>query len=327
MTSARWITEADVVSLLSLEEALVPLEAGLARLADGSSFTIPKAMHAWTGGSLHALGAYDAVEGLACFKTWVNTTNGAVAILQLYDADAGTLRAVIEAGALGAMRTSGVTGLATRELAESSADEVAILGSGRQALAQLGAIALVRSISSVRFWSPNSEKREAAADAARQRFGLHCVASATVEDAVRDVPIIASVTRAHDPFLTQSMLTEGAHLNAVGAILPGFAEVEAEALVQASIIAADNPDGILKLREMKEAVDLDPSIIERTTSLSQLLADGAGRPAGSKLTVFKSIGIGASDLALASEVLRRAEAQNVGNVIDHPKPAAPRWRA
>ena len=327
MIPARWITEAEVVSLLSLQEALEPLEQGLRRLETGGGVTIPKAMHAWAGGSMHSLGAFDPVTGLGCFKTWINTPQGAVALLNLFDAATGLLRAVIEAGALGAMRTSGVTALATRELSPASADEVTILGSGRQAQSQLAAIALVRPPKRVRFWSPTPEKRTAAATMASDRFGLHATAVDTLEEALADAPIIASVTRAREPFLKADMLSPGAHLNAVGAILPGFAEMEPDVLIAASPIVADAVSGVKALQEMASALEQDTTVADRVISLSKLLVDGVpGKPGETRLSVFKSVGIGASDLALAGEVLRRAESSGIGREIDHPKPTPPRWR-
>lgn len=327
MTEARWLTEADVVGLLSLEEALDPLEAGLRRLEEGAA-TLPKQMHAWPGGSMHSLGAFDPHTGLCGFKTWINTPKGAVALMNLFDTDTGRLRAVIETGAMGALRTSGVTALATRELADAGADEVTILGSGRQALAQLGAIALVRHLRHVRFWSPTAEKREAAAAAATQRFGITAVAMDTLEAALADSPIVASVTRARDPFLSLAMLAHGAHLNAVGAILPGFAELHDDVLPAADIIVADSIAGVSALREMSAAIVSDPGVRDRTRQLSEVLVTpGTSRPGDPRLTVFKSVGIGASDLAVAGEILARAEVGNSGRVIDHPTPAPPRWRA
>ena len=43
--------------------------------------------------------------------------------------------------------------------------------------------------------------------------------------AVNDAPIVTTVTRAREPFLTADMLAHGAHLNAAGAIIKGFAEI------------------------------------------------------------------------------------------------------
>jgi alanine dehydrogenase len=327
MSGARWITEAEVVGLLSLEEALGALESGLVRLQTLEAVTIPKAMHAWGGGSVHSLGAFDGKSGLACFKNWINTPAGAVALLVLFDIETGALRAIIEAGALGAMRTSGVTALATRELSAEGADEAAILGSGRQAQLQLAAIALIRPPKRVRFWSPTPAKRNAAAEAASQRFGVNAVVCDTLEAATQDAAIIASVTRAREPFLRLDHIAQGAHLNAVGAILPGFAELEPNVLVAADILAADSVSAVSKLREVSEASALDSNLIARTCELSTLLSTpGRNRPAAPRLTAFKSLGIGASDLALAGEVLRRAERQHIGRAIDTPTPIAPRWR-
>jgi alanine dehydrogenase len=327
MSAPVWLTERDVVDLISLEEGMEALETGLARLSGGGAASVPKAMHAWAGGNIHALGSYDPVANLAAFKSWINTPAGAVSIMTVFDAERGALKAVIESAVLGAIRTSGVTGLATRELAAADADEATIIGSGRQAQLQLAAIALARPLKKVRFWSPTPAKREAAAEAARLRFALDTVACATLDDALRDAPIVATVTRAKDPFLSMSQLARGAHLNAVGAILPGFAEVEAEVFAQADIVVADSVAAVSPLREMTEASALAGNCLASARDLSELLTvPGQNRPASPRLTVFKSVGIGSSDLAVAAEVLARAQARNVGRPIDNPQPVPPRWR-
>ncbi len=329
MTQPLWIAESDVVAALSLEEALPALEAGLARLATGEGTTIPKAMHAWSGGSMHTLGAYDAVVGLAAFKSWINTPRGAVAILTLLDADKGTLRAVIEAGVLGALRTSGVTGLATRELADVGADEITIIGSGRQAQLQLAAIALVRPPTLVRFWSPTAERREAAADIAAKRFGLKTKACVSLVDALRDAPIVTTVTRAREPFLKLAQLAEGAHVNAVGAILPGHAEVEGEIIAFADAVVCDSVDAVTRSsQEFASAAVIPGNRLAEAKDLSSLLASpGLNRPPAPRVTLFKSVGIGASDLAIAAEVITRCERRGLGRAFDAPVPVLPRWRA
>lgn len=327
MTDAIWLTESDVVELISLEEGMGALEKGLCRLAGGGAASVPKAMHAWTGGSIHSLGAFDPVASLAGFKSWINTPSGAVAIMTVFDAENGSLKAIIEAGVMGAIRTSGVTGLATRELADPSADEAAIIGSGRQAQLQLAAIALVRPLKKVRFWSPTPAKREVAGEAARQRFGLDVVTCDTLDEAVRDAPIVATVTRAKDPFLTLDQLAHGAHLNAVGAILPGFAEVSPDVFAQADMLVADSVAAVSGLREISGARAIEGNRLAHACNLADLLGTvGQNRPATPRLTIFKSVGIGSSDLAIAAEVIARAQARNVGRPIDTPQPMPPRWR-
>jgi len=56
-------------------------------------------------------------EGVVGTKTWAHTEGGANPLLILFDAANGQLMAVIEAFALGQLRTAAISGLATRWLA------------------------------------------------------------------------------------------------------------------------------------------------------------------------------------------------------------------
>src|SRR3546814_9403124 len=76
----------------------------------------------------------------------------------------------MEANALGQLRTSAMTGLGTRWVAPEKADDMAIIGSGRQALAQVAAVNIVRPLTRIRAWSPNAEHRHAFAKQLRDAF-------------------------------------------------------------------------------------------------------------------------------------------------------------
>ena len=101
---------------------------------------------AWEGGhTLHAIGAVDHHSDVVAAKTWVHTGGGANPIVVMWDAHDGRLLAIIEAFALGQLRTGAMTGLATRWLAPATAPSAALIGTGRQAMAQLGAMSAARS--------------------------------------------------------------------------------------------------------------------------------------------------------------------------------------
>ena len=115
-----WLTEQDVVSLVTLDDAIVALERGVAA---EDAFNLPKALGGYDdGSSMHALASAAPALGYAGFKTWVHTKRGATAIYELFDSRDGSLRAVIEAGALGQLRTAAMTGLGTRWQAPEGAD-------------------------------------------------------------------------------------------------------------------------------------------------------------------------------------------------------------
>src|SRR3954452_12405361 len=97
-----WLTEADVVQLLDLPQAIDALEAGLRIQAAGGATNMAKTHLGWGQGStLHALGAAFAEADVVATKTWAHTEGGATPLLVLWDASTGSLLAVIEAFALG----------------------------------------------------------------------------------------------------------------------------------------------------------------------------------------------------------------------------------
>lgn len=314
-----WLTEADVVDLLDLPAAIDAVEAGLGMEADGGAHTMGKTHLAWgEGHTLHAIGAEMAGAGLVGTKTWAHTAGGATPLLMVWDAHSGELRAIIEAFALGQLRTGSMSGVATRWLAAPDAEELALLGTGKQALPQVAAVAAVRPIRTVRVWSPNPESRTAFIDRLdRADLGVKAVEAGTVAEAVADCPVVTTVTRAREPFLAAVDLAPGTHVNAVGAISPERRELDADVVPRCSVIAADSPDTARRLStEVADAGEI--------TSLSALIAEEAHRPAGADLTLFKAMGIGLADLALGAEVLRRAAGAGAGRPLPHPTKTMPR---
>lgn len=323
MTGFRYLTEADIAKLVALPDAIDALEETLLHQADGTATAVPKAMAQWDGGSLHALASVDQTAGLAGVKSWINTPSGAVAVMLVFDSATGALAAVIEAGVLGALRTAGISAIATKRLAAPDPGPVAIIGSGRQAFLQLAAILTVRPSDDVRVWSPTPEKRAMFAARATALFGRPVTAVETLVAACEDAAIIATVTRAHDPFLTLDHCPSGVHVNAVGAILKGSAELHPEVVAAADVIAADDvATAIAGSTELItwQAGGHDASRLHALASITSY-----ARPAAPRLTLFKSMGMGLSDLAVAGAALRGARAAGIGEDRPAPSPVLPRW--
>src|SRR4051812_12367821 len=239
---------------------------------------------AWGAGhTLHAIGGVDG--DLVGTKTWAHTAGGASPLLLLWDSNTGERRAVIEAFALGQLRTAAMSGVATRVPAEPTASVVAVIGTGKQAGAQVEALRTVLPVEQVRVFGRDPERR--AAFAAR----VDAVPCASVEEAVDGAAVITTATRATTPFLTASMVRSGAHVNAIGAITPERAELAPDLLARCFLA----PDSVESARALGAEVrdrDLVP--------LSSLLA--GGRPAAD-VTLFKAMGIGLADVALGRAIL------------------------
>jgi gentisate 1,2-dioxygenase len=291
-----WISEADVAAAMNMTDAIAAVESGLLAEARGDAENMEKTHVTWDGGSLHAIGA--RFGEFAGTKTWAHTAGGASPLVILYDRATGALQAVIEAFALGQMRTGAVSGVATRWLAPEPADEMAIIGTGKQAFSQVAAITVVRPLRRVRVYGRDAERRRAFAARVRDELRIEAAEAPSIAEAVRNAPIVTTVTRAREPFLFAGMVAAGAHINAVGAIVPAGAEIAPDLVARARVVVDTLPAARRIAREL-ETVDW-----KAVRPLSEVVAAHAGRAAG-EITLFKSLGMGISDLAMATELFRR----------------------
>ena len=124
------------------------------------------------------------------------------------------------------------------------------------------------------------------------------------------------------------MLARGAHINTIGAIVPSRAELAADILARSSKIVADSVPQARKLsRELIEFFGDVSAAWERVESLASVVQKRQPRSPDQDLTVFKSLGMGISDLALGIEIYRQAVASDLGHAFPHPKKMPPRLRS
>jgi ornithine cyclodeaminase/alanine dehydrogenase-like protein (mu-crystallin family) len=311
----RILDEHDVRRLLPLDECIPAMEGALAALARGEVHnplrtvvrppgepSLLGLMAAHRGGeeplwALKAVAIFpaNAARGLDLHQGFV----------ALFDGETGQTRALLNAGAVTAIRTAAVTAVATRLLAREDASTLALLGAGIQARAHLDALRLVRGFERVVVWSPSGRPLE----------GAESVASA--EEAVRGADVVATVTSAAQPVLRRSWLKEGAHVNAVGSSIPTTRELDTETMRDAALFvdrreSTVNEAGDFLFPQREGAIG--PEHIR--AEIGELLLGAEGRRSPSELTVFKSLGLAVEDLAAAEHVVRRAEAEGVGTEVE-----------
>lgn len=323
---ARWLSESDVTSLLDIPAALAALEHGLRLEARGEAANMTKTHVAWPGGNLHAIGATFTGDGIAGTKTWAYTPGGSTPLLVLFDSASGALLAVIEAFALGQLRTAAASGVATRRLARPEAGALAIIGTGEQALPQVAAVAAVRPIEAVRVFGRHPDRRATFVRRVAEELGIPATGTNSVASAVEGAEVITLATRATEPFLSSAMVMRGAHVNAIGAITPERAEFDPEILDRCDPIVADSVDQARRLsREFMAYFGQGNTSWSAITPLSALVAGSYERPGGSDLTLFKAMGMGISDLSLGVQCYRGAAERGLGRIIPHPERARMSW--
>jgi ornithine cyclodeaminase/alanine dehydrogenase-like protein (mu-crystallin family) len=233
----------------------------------------------------------------------------------LFDGETGALRALVDASAITATRTAAVSGVATRALARENARELAILGAGVQARAHLEAMAAARPFERARVWSRTAEHAAAFAAEAEVPFPVEAVDSA--EGAVRGADVVVTATSSPEPIVRRAWLAPGAHVNAVGSSIPTARELDADT-VAASALFADARESMVNeggdyLFAVREA-GIGPEHI-RAELGEVLIGSAEGRRADDEVTVFKSLGLAAEDLAAAEHVYARAQAAGAGTAV------------
>jgi alanine dehydrogenase len=321
---AIWITEAEVVQLMDLGEAIAALEAALREEARGEAQNMTKTLLQYGKNNLHAIGA--KVGKLVGTKTWTHTQGGTCPLLLLWSAEDGSLVAVIEAFALGNLRTGGISGVAADWMARRDAKVMALAGAGKQALAQVGTMLAVRPIARLQVYSPRAESREDFAKKVRDEFGIEAAGCASAAEACKGAQIVTLVTRAAQPFVRADMLDRGAHLNAVGAIAPDREEFSQDVFERATRVAVDNLPGVQQLS--REFMTRYASRgWDEVMPLAKLIASGRRRSDSDDVSLFKAMGMGISDLALGAELVRKARERGLGRSIPQPKKVKARLSA
>ena len=233
----------------------------------------------------------------------------------LFDGETGALRALVDASAVTAVRTAAVSAVATKLLARKDARRLAILGSGVQARSHLEAMAVAREFEAARVWSRTAERAQAFAAEVQAPFGVEAVE--TAEEALRDADVVVTATSAREPIVRREWLAAGAHVNAVGSSIPTARELDADS-VAAGVLFADARESMLNeggdyLFAVQEA-GIGPDQIR--AELGEILIGSAdGRRSDDELTIFKSLGLAAEDLAAAEHVYARALAEGAGATV------------
>ncbi len=236
----------------------------------------------------------------------------------LFEPEHGRLEALLDASTVTAVRTAAVSGAATRALARPDAQVLAVLGTGRQAALHVEAMCAVRAIRTVRVWGRSAERASRLAQRVADAHGVAAEACATVADAVRGADIVCTTTASREVILPGRLLEAGSHVNAAGASVPGFREVDSEALARARVYvdsreSAERESDELRIALEEGAVPPDHVVGE----LGELFVQGVlGRQDAEEITLFKSHGLAVEDLAAARHVCAAARARGVGTRVE-----------
>jgi ornithine cyclodeaminase/alanine dehydrogenase-like protein (mu-crystallin family) len=316
------ITAAEVEALLPMPAAIEVMRRAMIQVSERRTvlplrqfMAIPDAP-----GKLAVMPGYIADPPVFGVKTVAKYTHppgsplgSHVGMVQLFDAETGLLLAVIEGGTLTAIRTAAASALATDTLARPGACRLAIIGTGEQARRHVTAMAAVRPIAHVSVWGRNP----AHALSFAASLDLPARVAATVESAVADADIICTTTPATEPILFGAALRPGSHVNLVGSAIPTTAEADVALVARSEFYVDYREAALAQAGELRNAIAAGAVTADHVRGEigEVLLGLAPGRSDAAAITVYKSLGVTAQDLAAGAHVLDAARAQGLGRAI------------
>jgi ornithine cyclodeaminase/alanine dehydrogenase-like protein (mu-crystallin family) len=320
----------EVTRLLPMPECIEVMRDALAKLARGEALVPLRTIMRvpGVGGFLGLMPGYISpakeeegalgMKAVSVFpgnaKRGIDTHQGAVL---LFEADTGRLSALMDGGAITAIRTAAVSGVATDLLARSEASELAVLGAGVQARTHIEAIASVRPLSRIRIWSRNPERAAALESELRPRFTVPIEAKAGAEAAVRGADIVVTVTASPEPIVERAWLKDGAHINAVGSSIPTSREIDTATMVAARLFVDRRESALAEAGDL--LIAMQEGAVQGDHVQAELgeviIGTNPGRRSPRELTLFKSLGLAVEDVAAAAYILRRAREAGAGQTV------------
>jgi alanine dehydrogenase len=248
-------------------------------------------------------------DGLAVMK-WISSfpSNPArglptvIGTLLVSDAQTSEPLAIVDAGAVTALRTGAVAPVAARALARDDARTVGIVGCGLHG-------AWTARCMVADGYGPGicHDPRREAAQALAEELGWEV---GTREEAL-DADVVCCVTPGAEIVLDAGDLHPGQHFNMLGADGPGKAEATIGAVASCALFC-DEWAQASHGGELTGAVEEGLVTRDQVTDLGAVLAGEAlGRPGPQAVTLFDSTGLAIQDLAIAAAAL---EAYRTGHV-------------
>lgn len=310
-------------ALLQVEEAFRQLVLGTARVpqrivmsdpAPGTTLVMPGII----GGGMNAL----ATKIVSVYKDNPVKHNKPtiLAKIMVQDMETGEMVGIMDGGLITAMRTGAATGVSVKYLARKDSRAMGIFGAGVQAKKQVHAVywALDRKLERCKVFDIKPAAAEAFKAELEKELGISIGIAGTGDEILNGTDIVVTASTSTAPLFDGNKVAEGAHVSSIGAHAPTHHEIDTSLIARAAIVAADyQPACLAEAGEYIKAVKENVIRPESIVSIGDIIAGRrSGRTDDRQITVFKSVGISAQDVAVAKLVFDRAVQKGVGKVVD-----------
>lgn len=308
----------EIDSILSCEECIPAIETAMKEIATGVALNPLRQFYpiGTNGGKLAIMpghlpaSQFFGVKIVSKFPRKPGDPHGShVGAVLVFDDEEGVPVALLEGGALTAIRTAAASALATKLLARTNARVLTIMGTGEAARRHAVALHHARDFRDILIWGRTLRH----AESLRQDLtGLPCRVSVeeSAEQAVRQADVVCTVTSAEDPILLGQWLKPGTHVNLVGAASANAAEIDSFGVKNALYFVDHRESAQTQAGELLRAIEAKLVGIDHIAGEIGRVASGNidGRCSNSEITIYKSLGISAQDMAAARVIVDKAMA-------------------
>ncbi len=287
---------------LAVESAFADHGRGLVQMPPKLYVTLPK-------GDFRTMPAYLPSLAIAGVKIVnVHPNNPArglptvMALTVILDIETGQPVAIINATRLTDMRTGAAGAIAAKYLSAKKEIVLGVVGTGKQAEAQVTAISRELKIRQIKIWGRNPDHIRKFAD----RFMEFPCLSASLEKAC-DCDVLVTTTPSRSPLIRSEWIHSGTHINAIGADGPGKEELD-PALLRRAQVFVDDPAQAIHSGEIN--VPITNGLYradEIAGTLGEVVIGKKKRENSDRITIFDSTGLAIQDLAIAKIAMQHGK--------------------
>lgn len=231
-------------------------------------------------------------------------------VIVMFDRQTSRIGAFLDGNLVTAYRTAATSAAALDRLAKPGPARLAVLGSGLEASMHVRAFAAVRPLERVTIFSPTAARREALANELSAELSVPCTAAASAGAAVADASIVLTAARSRGelPILFGNWLVPGTTVVSIGSTVPEQREIDVSVVSRCDLIVCDTLEEVLhETGDMLAAAQAGVSFRDKSFSLNALMrGELDDRRATAQMPMFKSVGGGLQDVAVAELILLKA---------------------
>ncbi len=308
--TVRVLGDGDVERLITMSESVEVMAEAFRRHAAGTQVAPARLAAPLEWGQLvFTAGAYsDPAGGRIGFRVYDMAHFGSAErdeLVAVFDTANGSLLGLVAGRALGPLRTGAIGGAAVDTLARADALTLALVGTGKQARTQLAAACAVREFTRIRAFSRTAARCREFCREMSGSVGMDIEPADSAQQAVANADVVICSTVSDNPVLEADWIAAGTHVQNVGPKFRDSSELPVALYQAADVLVTDAPAQLDDYGD-RFLVAGTPDA-ERVVSLGEVISGAvAGRTSDDQVTLFCSLGLAGTEVALADRLLELA---------------------